>query len=96
MLENFERSYGLIFSQAILLALTQKGLAREEAYQLVQRNAMQSWKERVPLKTLVQNDSQIRAYLSEKEIEQIFSSEALMKKMKKNVDYIFRRVGLAK
>jgi adenylosuccinate lyase len=96
MLENFERSYGLIFSQAILLALTQKGLAREEAYQLVQRNAMQSWKERVPLKTLVQNDSQIRAHLSEKEIEQIFSSEALMKKMKKNVDYIFRRVGLAK
>ncbi|RFM23743.1 MAG: adenylosuccinate lyase [Candidatus Thermochlorobacter aerophilum] len=96
MLENFERSYGLIFSQAILLALTQKGLAREEAYQLVQRNAMQSWKEHVPLKTLVQNDSQIRAYLSEKEIEQIFSSEALMKKMKKNVDYIFRRVGLTK
>jgi adenylosuccinate lyase len=96
MLENFERSYGLIFSQAVLLALTQKGLAREEAYQLVQRNAMQSWKEHVPLKTLVQNDSQIRAYLSEKEIEQIFSSEALMKKMKKNVDYIFRRVGLTK
>jgi adenylosuccinate lyase len=96
MLENFERSYGLIFSQAILLALTQKGLAREEAYQLVQRNAMQSWKEHVPLKTLVQNDSQIRAHLSEKEIEQIFSSEALMKKMKKNVDYIFRRVGLTK
>lgn len=96
MLKNFERSYGLISSQSVMLALTTKGLTREEAYKLVQRNAMQSWHEKIHLKQLILNDADIRAHLSEKEIEQIFSTETLMKKLKKNVDYIFRRVGLGK
>jgi adenylosuccinate lyase len=96
MFKNFDSSYGLISSQTIMLALTTKGLTREAAYKLVQRNAMQSWREKIHLKSLVLNDSDIRIHLSEKDIEQIFSAETLMKKLKKNVDYIFRRVGLGK
>lgn len=96
MVKNFDSSYGLISSQSVMLALTAKGLRREEAYKLVQRNAMQSWRDKVHLKMLVLNDAEIRQHLSEKELEQIFSAETLMKKLKKNVDYIFRRVGLGK
>ncbi|MGQ9805385.1 MAG: adenylosuccinate lyase [Chlorobiales bacterium] len=96
MFKNFDSSYGLISSQSVMLALTAKGLTREEAYKLVQRNAMQSWRDKVHLKMLVLNDAEIRQHLSEKELEQIFSAETLMKKLKKNVDYIFRRVGLGK
>ncbi len=94
MLKNLDSSYGLIASQRIMLALTTKGLKREEAYKLVQRNAMKSWRKKVHLKTLVLNDADIRTYLSETEIEQLFSPEAMMERLKKNVDYIFRRLGL--
>ncbi len=94
MFKNFDSSYGLISSQSILLALTTKGLTREEAYKLVQRNAMKSWREKIHLKTLVLNDADIRAHLSETEIEHLFSADALMEKLKKSVDYIFHRVGL--
>ncbi len=96
MFKNFDSSYGLISSQTVMLTLTTKGLTREEAYKFVQRNAMRSWREKIHLKHLVLNDPDIRLHLSEKEIERIFSAEALMKKLKKNVDYIFRRVGLGK
>ncbi len=94
MFKNFDSSYGLISSQSILLALTTKGLTREEAYKLVQRNAMKSWREKLHLKTLVLNDADIRAHLSETEIDHLFSADALMEKLKKSVDYIFHRVGL--
>jgi len=96
MFKNFDSSFGLMSSQSVMLALTTKGLTREDAYKLVQRNAMQSWREKIHLKQLILNDSDIRTHLSEKEIEQIFSAETLMKKLKKNVDYLFRRVGLGK
>lgn len=96
MLRNFEHSFGLVASQAVMLALTTKGLTREAAYALVQRNAMRSWKEKIQLKDLILSDAEIRTHLSEEEIEHIFSSDAWMKKLRKNVDYLFRRVGLAK
>ncbi len=96
MFKNFDSSFGLMSSQSVMLALTTKGLTREVAYKLVQRNAMQSWREKIHLKQLILNDGDIRTHLSEKEIEQIFSAETLMKKLKKNVDYLFRRVGLGK
>jgi len=96
MFKNFDSSFGLMSSQSVMLALTTKGLTREDAYKLVQRNAMQSWREKIHLKQLILNDGDIRTHLSEKEIEQIFSAETLVKKLKKNVDYLFRRVGLGK
>jgi adenylosuccinate lyase len=92
MWKNFESSYGLTFSQTLLLALTETGLSREDAYKLVQRNAMRSWKEKIQLRDLVQKDADILKRLGTARIDEIFSSKALMKKMKTNVDYIFRRV----
>ncbi len=94
MLENFALSFGLISSQSIMLALTTKGLTREDAYRLVQRNAMRSWREKIHLKELVLNDRDIRAHLSEQDIESLFSAESLLQKLKANVDYLFNRVGL--
>lgn len=88
MLENMERSYGLHNSQRVMLALTEKGLTREDSYALVQRNAMQSWKEGVSFKTLLQKDADIQKHLSVQEIETIFD----LKYYLRNVDYIFSRV----
>ena len=57
MKENLELTKGLIFSQRVLLALIDKGLSRQEAYELVQRNAMKAWKERVDFLQLLKADS---------------------------------------
>jgi len=91
---NFNASYGLTSSQSVLLKLTEKGLTREVSYQLVQRNAMKCWKEKTPLKNLVLQDKDIRQVLSEEEIKKIFSPEEILKGIKKNVDYIFKRIGI--
>ncbi len=88
MKENMEKSYGLYNSQRVLLALVDKGLLREEAYDLVQKNAMKSWKTGIHLKKLLMKDKETRKYLSVREIEDIFD----LKYYLKNVDYIFRRV----
>ena len=94
MEQNFDTSYGLTLSQTLLLALTGKGLIREEAYRLVQRNAMKSWEEKVQLKELVLKDEEILAHISEEEINRLFSPETIQQKLKKSVDTIFSRNGL--
>lgn len=94
MLKNFERSYGLISSQTVMLALTDSGMTREEAYRLVQRNAMKSWKEKIQLRDLILKDKDIAKHLSKKDLEKIFSPDETLKKIKKNIDTIFRRAGL--
>lgn len=88
MKENLARSYGLYNSQKVMLALTEKGLTREEAYAIVQRNAMKSWKERRDFKGLLLKDRDIRRYLTVKTINAIFDVRQYLK----NVDYIFGRV----
>ncbi|GBE02560.1 MAG TPA: adenylosuccinate lyase [Nitrospirae bacterium] len=88
MKENMMLSHGLYNSQRVLLALTEKGLTREEAYALVQKNAMQSWKERKDFQSLVREDEEIREYLSDTEINDIFKLDPFLK----NIDYIFNRV----
>ncbi len=88
MLENINRSYGLYNSQRILLKLTEKGISRESAYQLVQRNAMQSWKDRKDFKGLLKKDKEIKRYLTTSEIEELFDLSYYLR----NVDYIFKRV----
>ncbi len=74
--ENMERnlysSFGLFFSQRILIALIEKGLKRQEAYEMVQRQALRAWNEKVPLYDLVREDPDITKYLSEDEIESLF------------------------
>ncbi|NTU97837.1 MAG: adenylosuccinate lyase [Chlorobiaceae bacterium] len=94
MEENFNTSYGLTTSQTLLLALTAKGLTREEAYRLVQRNAMRSWETKVHLRDLVLNDEELLKHISTEEINELFSIETILKKLKTSVDIIFERNGL--
>jgi adenylosuccinate lyase len=88
MKDNIDRSYGLFCSQRVLLKLTEKGLSREDSYSVVQKRAMQSWKQKTPFKDLLKQDKVITRCLSMKEIDKLFD----MKFYTKNVDYIFKRV----
>ncbi len=88
MLENLNATRGLIFSGQLLLALTQKGILREQAYEWAQRNAMKVWDEGKDFQTLVKADTDITAHLSTEEIEGAFSLSRYLK----NVDVVFERV----
>jgi adenylosuccinate lyase len=88
MMENLNRSYGLYNSQNVLLNLTEKNMSREEAYALVQKNAMISWKTRKQFKGLLMKDKEVKQYLSAAELNEIFD----LKHYFNNVDYLFRRV----
>jgi len=88
MLHNIQTTRGLIFSQAVLLALTRKGLSREESYKLVQHCSLKAWQENLDFKELVAADPEITRYLSSKEIEACFSLEPYLQK----IDFIFERV----
>lgn len=90
MQNNIFRTRGLIFSQELMLALVGKGLSREEAYRLVQRNAMHSWEAEQDFYELVRNDPDIMAFLTEEDLKQVFSMDIYTA----NVDFIFRRCGL--
>lgn len=88
MKKNMERSCGLYTSQRIMLALVEKGLSRENAYDIVQRNAMKSWRSGVHFKKVLLRDKEVKKHLSSKKIEHIFD----LKYYLKYVDYIFKRV----
>ena len=88
MLENLNATRGLIFSGQLLLALTNKGVSRETAYDWVQRNAMKVWDEDKDFLALVKDDRDIKAQLTFNEIERIFSLDYYLR----NVDTIFERV----
>lgn len=90
MKRNMDRTLGLIYSQRVLLALIDKGLAREEAYDTVQPKAMQAWEEQVPFRSLIEADEKITGLLSNEEIADCFDYNYHLK----NVDVIFERVGL--
>jgi len=88
MKENMLRSYGLFNSQRVMLALIDKGLNRDFAYDIVQRNAMKSWQTGSQFRKILFRDTDVKRYLTAKEIEDIFD----LKYYLKNVDYIFKRV----
>jgi len=88
MLENLNATRGGIFSGQLLLALTQAGVSREEAYEWVQRNAMRAWDEGNDLQSLVASDKDISAHLSKDQLKRIFSLDTYVR----NVDAIFARV----
>jgi adenylosuccinate lyase len=88
MQKNLDRLGGLVHSQRVLLALTQKGVAREEAYRLVQRNAMKVWEGEGDFLTLLKADKDVRKHLSEKELSKNFDLDYHFS----HVDTIFRRV----
>ncbi len=88
MQKNLERMGGLVHSQRVMLALTQKGMSREEAYRVVQRNAMAAWKGEAGFLTLLNKDADVRRHLSESELNELFDP----KQHFKHVDSIFARV----
>jgi adenylosuccinate lyase len=88
MQKNLERLGGLIHSQRVLIALTQKGVAREEAYAMVQRNAMRVWQGEGDFLSLLSADKDVRKHLSEAELKQNFDLDHHFK----HVDTIFERV----
>jgi adenylosuccinate lyase len=88
MKANMERMGGLIFSEAILLLLTRKGLAREEAYAVVQGNAMRVWEKGEDFKSLLSQDERIQRLLTRQELDGVFDLRSHLK----HVDNIFRRV----
>jgi adenylosuccinate lyase len=88
MQKNLDRLGGLIHSQRVLLALTQKGVSREDAYSYVQRNAMPVWRGEGDFLTLLKTDKDVAAKLSAKELEDLFDLGYHLK----HVDTIFKRV----
>jgi len=88
MMRNLELTGGLVFSGQLLLALTQKGVSREDAYVLAQRNAMKVWDEGGTFKDRVENDGDIALHLTKDEISKVFD----LKHYLRNVDAVFERV----
>ncbi|HBB88178.1 MAG TPA: adenylosuccinate lyase [Blastocatellia bacterium] len=88
MLENIQATHGLVFSGQLLLALTQKGVARETAYDWVQRNAMKVWDENKNFRELLSSDADISGQLSAGEIDGVFNLDTYLR----NIDTIFERV----
>jgi adenylosuccinate lyase len=88
MKENIELSFGLFCSQRVLLMLAEKGLSRDNAYRIVQKRAMQSWKQKKPFRDLLEKDLLIKKYISPKEMARLFDTSYYTK----HVDYVFNRV----
>jgi adenylosuccinate lyase len=88
MQKNLDRLGGLVHSQRLLIALTQKGASREDAYKLVQRNAMPVWRGEGDFRTLLKKDTEVKKYLSDAEISEQFDLAYHFK----HVDTIFKRV----
>jgi adenylosuccinate lyase len=88
MRENLESMNGLVFSGQVLLELAKKGLPREEAYRLVQRNAMAVWQKKGSLRELLGSDPEVRKWLDEAELDRAFDLERQME----HIDTIYRRV----
>ena len=90
MKENLERSYGLVFSQRVLLALIETGLARQDAYKIVQRNAMAAWNQRTQFLDLLVADPEVTSRLPEQELRALFDYDFYLK----NIGATFERLGL--
>ena len=88
MEKNLNLLKGLVFSQRVLLALTQAGVSREDAYLYVQRNAMQVWQDKKEFKILLAQDQDIKNYLTQAQIEELFD----MSYHTKNIDKIYNRI----
>lgn len=88
MTANLNMTHGVIFSQMVLLALIEKGTTREDAYAIVQKNAMTSWRDGIEFRQLIAQDASVRKHLNEKDMDAIFNVNNFLK----HLDYIFDRV----
>jgi adenylosuccinate lyase len=90
MLENLNMTFGLIHSQKVLLELAKRGIQRQTAYVIVQRNAMRTWDEKIPFLDSLCSDEELMALITKPELEKLFSYE----KVFESVDYIFKKCGI--
>jgi adenylosuccinate lyase len=90
MWRNIHLTRGLVSSQQVLLALVGKGLTREKAYAIVQKNALKAWEEELSFKELIREDKDVHGKLSPSEIEKCFDLTYHLK----NVNYILKRAGI--
>jgi len=90
MKRNMELTKGLVFSQRVMLALIDKGLSRQKAYELVQRNAMKSWKGNKNFLSLLKADHEVTGILPAEELESLFDHQYYLR----YIDEIFERLGL--
>ena len=90
MRENMERSFGLMYSQRVLLRLTETGLPRQRAYEIVQRNAMRAWSDRTSFRDLLAADPEVTARLAPAALAECFDPAWYLR----NVDAIYRRLNL--
>ncbi|SJZ80975.1 adenylosuccinate lyase [Selenihalanaerobacter shriftii] len=90
MLRNLEQTNGLIFSQKVMLELVDKGLLRDDAYGLVQRNALKAWEDEKPFKDYLLEDEEVLKHLNEEEINKIFDYDYHLR----NIDAIYKRLNL--
>src|SRR3989304_1036983 len=88
MMKNLNLTHGLINSQRVLLELVRKGMDRDKAYRLVQKNAMSAWNRGVDFQTLLLDDSEVMLQLSEADVRSCFDMDYHLK----HVDYIFNRI----
>jgi adenylosuccinate lyase len=88
MLANLNMTRGLIFSQMVLLKLIDKGMSRENAYAVVQKNAMESWQEDSDFKRLLLEDDEVMSYLNTQDINTVFRIENFLG----HIGLIFNRV----
>jgi adenylosuccinate lyase len=90
MRENLERSYGLVFSQKVLLALIETGMSRQAAYAIVQRNSMKAWNERTAFRGLLDADPEVTSKLSNAEMDALFDYNSYLT----NIGATYTRLGL--
>ncbi|MBI2847490.1 MAG: adenylosuccinate lyase [Chloroflexi bacterium] len=90
MRENLHLTRGLVFSQKVLIALIEKGMSRNHAYEIVQRNAMRAWKEKLDFPALLQKEREVTTCLSPNELASLFDYSYYLR----YVDDIFQRLGL--
>jgi adenylosuccinate lyase len=91
MTENLDLSYGLVYSQRVLLKLTESGLARQAAYEIVQRHAMRAWRDRRPFLELLQADPAVTERVAPADLKACFDPAWYLR----HVDTIFKRIGLS-
>ncbi|MFQ5997497.1 MAG: adenylosuccinate lyase [Dehalococcoidales bacterium] len=92
MKKNLELTKGLVFSQRVMLALIDRGLSRQKAYELVQRNAMKAWQGNKDFRSLLKTDPEIITALPQPELELLFDYQYYLR----HVDEVFERLGLTK
>ncbi len=92
--ENIERNLnltnGLIFSQKILLYLTNKGIQRQKAYEMVQKSAMRTWTEKIPFSQTLRENTDLMELIDERELDKLFSFDEIFQ----SVDYVFKRLKI--